>query len=366
MDAPTAEDLFQVARAEALLGLTRFDKEVIDLEGSDVNVVFRANAAMGEEVGRLAQRAVNRLTISGSFEDDLDRVVIDQTGGEVIRKGASAAIVTVQLTRTGTTGIPVPEGTLVGTDTGIVFATVAATSFGNNQQGPLLLRCICQKAGRIGVVEAGTVTRLLSPLQDPTVRVTNPERAAGGADRESDQDYKARARAFFPASRRATKGALELAATNLGSVSRAEAVELLSELGIPVWRVQLFLADQDGASNSAIAEDVAEILPEYRAWGSPVQAVPSTPQYVEVVFSGLKFKAGAVTAEILSRARAAIVAAVNATPPGGTLYKNVILGALNGIAGLIVPEGSLLEPAGDLIPDTGRSIRTTAELVRFI
>ena len=44
-------------------------------------------------------------------------MIIDATGGEVVRKGAAAARAAVDFTRQGTDGIPIPAGTMVGTGT---------------------------------------------------------------------------------------------------------------------------------------------------------------------------------------------------------------------------------------------------------
>lgn len=360
-DAPSAQDLFLVGRAEAVTGPTRFDQAIIDVDGSDVNVVFRVAASMGEEVARYLQLALNELTLANARGTALDRLVFDRY--QLTRKRSNTAVVTVELQRAGAVGFTMQAGSLVGTDTGQIFSTISDVAFAANVLGPLSVQATATAAGRGGNVLAGTIIRVLSAQADGTLSVTNPAAAAGGTDDETDDQLRDRARQFFLTARRGTKSAIEFGALEVAGVVQAQAIEVLSPTGIPVYRVQLYIADPEGQANTALASAVRLALEEFRAFGVPVQVVPAVPQYVNVTATGLQFAAGSNTTAVLDLAAASVLAAVNSTLPGETLTRARILAALSSVDGLIVPAEALTEPVGDLVPATGTVIRTTRDRI---
>ena len=155
-------------------------------------------------------------------------------------------------------------------------------------------------------------------------------------------------------------------------VAQAEADEVLdADAGIPIYRVNLIVADRLGQANSAVAAEVAVNLDEYRGLGVPVAIVPGTPQYVNVRIVGVEFLAGTDTELALSNAKKRVVSYINNLRPGklnGKLLRSALLGAISPeqVPGLLVPDGALLEPAGDLVPETGTVIRTTEDRVEIL
>lgn len=361
-DAPSARDLFEAGKREALIGPTRFDPAVVDLDGSDINVILRVAAAMGEEVSRFVVVSLTALAIGTARGDDLDRLVYDLYG--MLRQESSPAVATLSLARAGLVGFTVPAESTFATEDGETFRTLQDVVFPAGVLGPFLVPATNVRTGPKGNVPAGSIYRVLRPQADTSLTCTNPEPAAGGGDQETDDALRDRARQFFTTARRGTMAAIEFGAREVPGVQEATAIELITpDTQLPGYRVALHVADANGQANSALAERVRVNLQEYRALGVPALVVAAIPQYVDVRATGLQFVAGYNTGSVLQQARQAVLGVVNGTGPGLPLRRNNILTALGGVAGLIVPAGALVEPAGDVVPVAGTIIRTTSERV---
>ncbi len=369
-NVPTQLDLFQAGRREALFAPTRFNSEIIDVDGSDINVLLNVAATMGEDASRYLQVGFNNLFLSTATGDDLDRWVYDRY--QLVRKSAQSAVVTLRLTRTDTlTGVTVPRGSTFATSGGQVFETSNNVIFGAGNGGPIDVRAVAQRTGTAGNVAADTVTLVTASLRvrdmrvtNPTLRdalgnITSPGGAAGGREPETDDELRERARQFFVNARRGTKSAIEFGALQNARVSQADAVELLSSSQLPNYRVQLTIADAQGQANTALSQEVTESLDEFRALGVPVTVINAVPEFVNIELANIQFAAGANTAGAIVNARAAVLSAVNATEPNAPLRRSTILAALERVEFLIVSDNSLVEPAGDLVPTRGTVIRTT-------
>jgi uncharacterized phage protein gp47/JayE len=362
-DAPTQTDLFLVGAAEATTLPTRFDTRIVETEGSDVNTILNVCAAMGEEVVRYLQVALNELALGTAEGEALDRFVFDRY--QLRRKEASAAVATLRLSRTGTVGFTVQAGSQFGTDTGVVFESLVDVAFPANELGPFDVLASAVVAGPSGRVGAGKVSQVLTGTADPTLTVTNPEPASGGSERETADQFRARARDFFVTARRGTRTAIEFGGREVSGVAQSTAIEVLQVSGIPGYRVQLNVADESGQANTALANEVQRSLDDYRALGVPVLVVPAIPQYVDIEFKGLKFKAGSNTQLVLQQLANALLSLVNTLQPRATLRVSELLAVAVGIDQLIVPEGALVQPAGDLVPSTGTVVRTTRDRIKF-
>ncbi len=361
---PTHNDLFLAGRREALLSPTRFNRAIIDTDGSDVNIVFNSSAAMGDETTRYMMTALNELGLATARGEALDRWVYDRY--QLVRKEASNAVVTLTLSRTGTIGFTIRKGSLFGTATGIVFTTQNDVAFASDSTTTLDVLATADQTGTLSNVVAGTITDVITALEDTTTTVTNDEAAAGGRDQETDDELRDRAREFFVTARRGTKSAIEFGALDVARITQANAIETFDETtGLPGFRVTIFLSDSDGLANTALSNEVSRNLDEFRALGVPVQVVPAIPQYIDIVASGLQFDSGANTTQVLQNASNAILAVVNAIEPGATLRKAALTRALQATNQLIVPDGAITDPAGDLVPTTGTVIRTTRDRIQL-
>src|SRR5690606_31785725 len=189
-------------------------------------------------------------------DEDLDRWVWDRYGE--LRKGASAAVVPIELARpTAVLGAgSIPLGTKILTLNGIEYITTTTINFsasGLTSNG----NARAAQAGKEFQVGANYIRRFDRPsdIFDPTVTVNNSTPASGGEPAESNDVFRERARGFFNAERRGTLFAIESGALKVPGVVSAFAVESLSD-SIPARFIELFFADSSGVSNATLAERV--------------------------------------------------------------------------------------------------------------
>lgn len=363
-DAPTYQDLFDAGRREVLVQPTRISNDVVDIAGSDANIIVASSAAQADEIAGYALALYQESFLGTAQGQALDRWINDRY--QLPRQAAVPAVVLLRFDRGGTVGFTIPAGSIFSTDDGVDYSTIDDVVFAASQEGPLFVTANATQAGTIGNVPIAAVTTVQDTFDDDTLTVTNEEPAAGGADDESDDDYRARARDFFLSVRRGTKRAIETGARSVAGVQEATASEVLDpDTGNPFFRVQLLFSDLEGQGNLALGDRILLALDEFRGLGVPVSLIAGTPQLQSIVATGLLFEAGFSTTTVLNNARAAIVSAVNLLAPNETLRRAVILSALDTVDGLIVPDDALVEPAGDVVPNAGQVIRTQASLVNL-
>ena len=356
-DSPTFQDIFDAGRREILVQPTRITDDVVDIDGSDANIIVGAGAAMADEVAAYALALYQESFLATSLDQALDRWVNDRY--QLPRQDAVPAVANLQLARAGVVGFTVPTGSVFSTNSGVNFATIDDVVFAAGVVGPIFVTANAQDAGVVGNVPRDDIINVQDTFDDDTLSVTNPEPAAGGADSEQDDAYRARARSFFLSARRGTKTAIETGGESVAGVQQATAQEFLDpNTGSPFFRIQLLIADLEGQANLALAGQVQLALDEFRGFGVPVSVLAAQRQDVAIIASGLLFDAGFSTTTVLTNARNALVAVVNILAPGETLRSASLLGALTTVQGLIVPDGAITEPAGDVVPAIGRVLRS--------
>ena len=371
MDLPTRPQLFEIGARDLLVRAEthpygrRITAEQVYLPGSDVNLVEGGASIMAEEVMSQLGRGLADLTLDGASGAALDRVAFERTCGEVMRHGATPAWVTIQFTRTSTAlgAVTQAAGTIVQTTGGVRFLTQADANLGATSLGPVSVVARAAEAGRIGNVQAGTVTGFVSAKIDTTLLVTNPSFAAGGDESESDKRLRARVRLWPKSTRRGTLEAVEFGALTIPGVVQATAYEELSmPLGVPNGFISLYLVDQNGQANAALAAAVTTSLDQYRGCGIWVTVYGGVPYY-QAVELDLSYTAGTDTITAFGNVRQSVVAAINGLKPGQTLERSMIITAAKRVSGVIVYDDSIVIPAGDIVPTVGQVIRTKTSLV---
>lgn len=363
MNLPTRKDLFATAR-KAIVNTPniRINPSVIDLPGSDINLLVGAMSLMGEEVTVQLAKAVQGLFIETAREDALDRLAFDRYG--VARFPATPAIVTLSFTALGA-GV-VPTGFRVQTTAGVQFVVDNALTFGG--AGTQSVTATAVLTGPDSNVSAGTLTQFVDTPFAPTLTVTNSAGAAGGADAETDIQFRGRLRNFFTTVRRGTLGAIEYGALQVPQVAVATAYEVTTSSGFPQAIVNLVVADRDGSSNSAMIQAVENMLVEYRAGGIAVMvaggAIETPHPQVEWHVS---FLAGIDTSQAADQLRSATVAVAQYLKPGETLYRADILAAARTVTGVVISADSLVEPVGDVVPTSqDKLIRLDSTDITFV
>ena len=244
-DFPKADDLFRIARDEAVSRSERLTVNAVDRDGTDANIMCYAGAVVGEEViGQLAatEEGVWLASTNGA---KLDRWAWDRYG--MVRKQAAAAFVTARFsTATGApSGFTIPAGTKVATSTGQEFVTVVSVAYPLLSLGPIDVLARSTLAGVDQNIGSGAIRSITSSIvnRPSDLAVTNVEAAAGGDNVEQDDDFKQRIMRFFTAARRGTKGAVETGALAVPGVTTAVAIEALTGAGYPARALTLIITE---------------------------------------------------------------------------------------------------------------------------
>ncbi len=372
----TRQDLFAIGRAAAAAtpGI-KLNPKVIDIPGSDLNVVCGMFSVMGETVSMRGAQAMRGAFAELARGAQLDKVIYDRSG--LLRFSATPAKVDLVLTR------PVPSaatpgtyaaGSIVQTPSGVQFALSNDAVFGD-YTASVEVSAQALVAGADGNVPAtdtqvgvGISVFSTSPF-DTTLTVANPKSAAGGADEESDIAFLGRYRGYFPTLSKGILGAIEYAALQVDGVRVATATEITNpESGFPAAAVQLVIGDENGNATSDMVTAVADKLLSFRAAGIPVRILTGLVVYQDVQWR-LAYETGYNEKLINDRVRAVSVAVAQFLPPGperGRLLRASLIAAAKQVPGCIVEAAGLAYPLGDVVPvDSQTMIRVRPQAVTF-
>lgn len=364
-DAPSYNDIFDTGRNEAIRLPTRFAPEIVDTDGSDVNVIISVGAAMADEVAAFLVQAFAEVFLSSAAKiggEALDRYAYDKY--QLIRLSTQAAVVPLSFSRTDTSQpLTIPAETECSTADGFIFSTVTDLVFLTGVAGPLIVTANATVAGTGGNSEKNAIDTILSALTDQTTIVTNTEVAAGGQPEEADTAFAARIRDFFVNARRGTAQAIFNGCVTTPGVAEANIIEVLDPNGAPGFRVEAIISDQNGQANSALVANVTLNLQAFRGLGVPVRVIGGAPAFVTIIIEGITFRSTANTNILIEEMRALIVSAVNELAPGTTLEVATIIRAMKFSPLVNVPGTALISPLGDLVALSNEVIRTSPSRV---
>ncbi|HEX5706159.1 MAG TPA: baseplate J/gp47 family protein, partial [Pyrinomonadaceae bacterium] len=206
---------------------------------SDINVgsVTRTlGEAIGREVATVYQQ-INEAYLAG-FVDTAKGLSLDLVVSilGVMRKTREYAVGLVTFFRDPSSGdgnITIPEGTVLSTDKeGATFVTVALRTIQRGQARiDVPVRAAGAAAGEAGIVKAGEITKTAQPITGIS-RVTNFEPTILGAEDETDEQLRARAKAALRSLGKATIAAL----TNAVFEGRGRVAEVFDPNGPPLKR----------------------------------------------------------------------------------------------------------------------------------
>jgi uncharacterized phage protein gp47/JayE len=371
---PTRDEYFQIGAAEIISRSKsrpereRLSRASVFTDGTDINIICAASAAMADEATRQISARMAQLYLSSAEEQFLDRLVADRISATLGRKLAGPASVTLQFSRaippSAGAAITMPQGSKFRTAQGTEFALSEAVSFSVGSTGPVTGGAQAVLAGPGGNAATGTITQFSGASPDAAIRVTNTEPGAGGRADELDEDYRERARAFFATASRGTGPAIEAGAKTVPGVRDATTFEELDiTLGVPTGRVSLAIADAQGQANSALTTRVRSVLRDYRCLGVVVDVLASTPAQQSIAYQGISFVSGTDTVAAVQQLKALTVAAVNVLQPGQTLPVALLFSIASSIPGAVVPGTAVVMPAGDVLVNTNQVIKTSLSAV---
>lgn len=375
MDLPSALDLFRIGRSEMLVRNGRLSPEEIDRQGSDLNNLVAAAAAMGDEcMGQLASVRAD-LYVGTARGDALDRLITDRYP-DLTRKQAAPSFgyVTFSFATAVATAFSIPDATALSTADGIQFITVGSYSIPvgtTSKQVPIrsLLAGVNQKAS---INKIRNIMGAIPGAPVSGMTVTNLAATFGGEDREKDADYAVRYTLHYLAARRATIGAIQQAVLSIPGIVKATVFENLDVLGRPIGYVQVDVADSytdqfvaSGSFPAAYAAQLANLtaqidalLMEWRAAGVGVVVRFATVvlQSVRVV---LAYAAGADQASVNNIVLAKIVQYVNNLNPGQPVILEQLRNLLRETSGVYYTGNEIVTPTGNIVPLPGQVLRTS-------
>lgn len=367
-DLPSRLDLQALGRDYWRQNAKKVDPSIVDVDGSDANLFVGSSSVVADAVVKQIGFNVNRLTLAGAEDEDLDRYAWDRY--QLTRKGASPALGTVRIFRAAATAGSgsVPVNTSLKTISGAEYITTSVANFGPSDLSTLA-NVRAAQAGKSSQVGKNAIRKFSQPslLFDATLQVTNDDVTAGGEDTEDDETFKNRIQKFWTTARRGTLGAIEFGAISVPGVVSAQAIEALSGSGLPARVVNLYIADSSGVASQALADQVIAALDDYRAGGIAVVISTSIPLIVSIQLA-LSFEAGVDTVTLTQQIQAAIVEYVNSLPVNGTLLVAGLFSVLQQFFsdGVVAQQSSIVAPVGDLVPAIGQTIRTTTASVQVV
>lgn len=375
MDLPDFNTLFRLGKTEALVRNGLLSPAEIDRKGSDLNILFAAAAAMGDEcIGQLA-KVRGDLYVGTARADALDRLITDRYP-DLIRKQAAPSFgyINFSFSPAVAAAFTIPDGTTLSTADSIQFITVGDFPVAIGATAVRVpIRSVL--AGSTQKASAGKINNLTSTITGaPTsgMTVTNSAATFGGEDRENDADYALRYRLRYLAARRATIGAIEQAILSIPGVVKATAFENLDTLGRPIGYVQAVVADTFteqmvdtvvvpatyATQQALLTNQIDQTLLEWRAAGVGVQVVIAAV-VLQSIRIELTFSSGADETAVTSAVLAGVVQHVNNLAPGEKLQLSDLKAIIQRTPGVYYTGNELITPVGDIQPAPGEVLRTS-------
>ena len=367
------EDFFRIGRNRVRTQpATSLDAKAIDTPGNAIHVVALASSAMAEEVESRSVARAGALLGATAIDNDLDRWNLEKSYSKLPRLGASAAVLSLQITRSapGTFGGFLEPGTRLLAGSVAFTIDAPGVPFLPGEIGPISASATCATLGTAGNVLATELRGFEKPslLWDPTLSVVAVGDAAGGAEREQDSAYRARF-AEWDAGLDRNLQLLVAAAFSAGGVAYAVAIEDINpQSGLATGSVSLYVADANGRANDALLARVRLAIRDARMGGQRVNLFGAAPIFQALVLR-VAIKSDFDTALVQSSVRGAVVARVNETPPGAGFQRELVANAILTVPGAAIdptyPYG-VISPATNIAASSSATIfRTSADLVSF-
>ena len=256
---------------------------------------------------------------------------------------------------------------------------------------------VCSSAGVVGNKEFLDVTGFqgASALFDPTLSVVALPgavsalllelqgalgfgAATGGADPESDDNYRARF-AHWYAGLDANLRFIEAGALGVPGVQYATAIEEVDTSGNPLGPVSVYVADATGRSNAGLVDRVNKVRNSFRLSGQRIDVHVVTAELCSLALN-LAIRSDFESTTTQAAVTAAVVAYINALRPGDRVPVVGVSAIMASVPGVVfesaVPSGVLGIAAGtgppalgalaDLVPPSAATaFRTKPELISY-
>lgn len=375
MDLPSFSTLYRIGKVEALVRNPRLTPDEVDRQGSDINILLAAPAAMADEcVAQIA--SVRKDLYVGTAEGDaLDRLITDRYP-DLIRKQASPSYgyVTFSFSPAVAGAFTITDGAVLSTADGVQFITLGDTSVavGTTSKTVPIRSMLAGASQKAGPAKIKNIITSFVGAPSSGMTVSNAAATFGGEDREKDSDYAIRYTLRYLAARRATIGAIEQAVLEVPGIVKCTVFENLDTLGRPIGYVQAVIADSyteqfvtSATTPAAYASQLAglqvqieSLLREWRAAGVGVVI-----KFAQVILQSCRiipsYAAGADQVAVNSVILSKINQHINNLRPGEPLILEGLRTILRTTSGLVYTGNEIVTPTGDVIPLPGQVLRTS-------
>ena len=375
MDLPSFSTLYRIGKVEALVRNPRLTPDEVDRQGSDINILLAAPAAMADEcVAQIA--SVRKDLYVGTAEGDaLDRLITDRYP-DLIRKQASPSYgyVTFSFSPAVSGAFTITDGAVLSTADGVQFITLGDTSVsaGTTSKTVPIRSMLAGASQKAGPAKIKNIITSFVGAPSSGMTVSNSAATFGGEDREKDSDYAIRYTLRYLAARRATIGAIEQAVLEVPGIVKCTVFENLDTLGRPIGYVQAVIADSyteqfvtSATTPAAYASQLAglqvqieSLLREWRAAGVGVVI-----KFAQVILQSCRiipsYAAGADQVAVNSVILSKINQHINNLRPGEPLVLEDLRTILRTTSGLVYTGNEIVTPTGDVIPLPGQVLRTS-------
>lgn len=377
MDFPTFNQLFRIARNEALVRNPKLSLDEIERKGSDLNILLAAACAAADECVGQISRVANASFLDTAKKTDLDYLIYDRYG--LLRKPASPSYTSVEFTTTvaTSTSFSIPDGTLLSTKTGLQFLTVGTETFPALSTGPVSVTVRSIDAGDTQKCKANQITVIVSSIvgAPSDLAVTNSKATFGGEEEEQDQQLRQRAKEYYTSIQKGTVPAIKAALLAFPGVKYAEVFEERDTFGRPSGIIKATIADSytdqfvSTASPTLYTEQSAVLanqaqaeLDKVRAAGVPV-VVSVSNVVLQPITLTLTYRAGYTSSDVFGQVQGRLQTLVNNLNPGQRLVLEDLKSEIARVEGVYYTGVELISPTADIAPSINQVIRTNSQLI---
>lgn len=351
MAAPTLQELYEIAKAEAQLRRPDLTYQVGDIS----EMMSFGSAAIGDRLIGYAGEIVRDTYVDGATSDALSTLADDHYNLQ--RESGSYATGTVTFTRSVTAAsVTIDAGTHVATaktpaQNEVQFTTDADLTLGIGvASGNVAVTAV--DIGTAYNIAAALITRIIDPLDEDGFTVTNAAVTAGGSAQETDDELRDRIRATQVArGGPGTLHGLETGALTVAGVAFATAVEDSTGL------VFVYVTDASGNSTAPMVASVEGVLEADWAAAGAAWSVVGGALSTQAVTLSVTARVGVDTNALADQIKDAVTARLAKLKIGETLYRSMIRSAVMAVDPNNIQEVTVTLPATDVAPSANNVIR---------
>lgn len=228
---------------------------------NETSSVFLALSAFARELDDLYFQGSNLLktfSIDKAAGEDLDERALDFNPDIIVRRTAVQAVGEMVFSRlTAGAAVPIAAGFRIevpNTSPAVVVVTTAAGSIPMGDVDSAPIAAIAEVAGSRGNAAANTLTKFKGAKPSGVDSVTNPNPFTSGQDRETDDSFRQRIKAYTRTLGRGTKKSLEEAALAV-ALDDGQRVVFAKAVKDPVIPGKVVLYVDDGAGSAKTTDD---------------------------------------------------------------------------------------------------------------